>query len=205
MTLRGIKYVDDGESAGVLEIQDAITARLASQIGYLKTCRDYQGDFNSILEDESVRARAIPLFPAALVIWTGETPEPLSSTRIKMRRTFEILTGVKNLRGERETRAGTDSEKGAYELCRDVRNALFKQELGLDMDPIRIEGTYSVLPPTAQGAGLAIYSVRVSTAVVVGQPTPAGIEIMTGIDTKHFPPDGPGDADDPDSEGKIDF
>ena len=205
MTLRGVRFVDNGEEAGVLEIQDAIVARLSDQISYLKTCRDYQGDYDNILEDDAVRARVIPLCPAALVIWMGETPEPLSSTKVKMRRSFDVLIAVKNLRGERETRAGTATEEGAYKLCRDVRNALFMQSLGLDMDPIRAGGAISVLPPTSQGAGLAIYSVKISTAVVVGIPTPASAVEMDGIDSKYFPPEGPGTAEDPDVEGRVDF
>lgn len=137
----------------IAQIEDAIISRLRAQLTYLRTCESL-GDF-LLSEAEDLTK----LFPAVYVAYEGGEYNHEVSGMQDRRMTFSVIVMVKSLRGQEEARHGQGSEKGAYEVLDDVREALTDQTCGLEIDPLlpldeaAVEGTKS----------LAIYGIRFRT------------------------------------------
>jgi phage gp37-like protein len=114
----------------ITEIEKAIIARLKSQISYLRTCASLGDYLKSKAEEQALN------FPAAYVIYERGTYSRTVSDAQDKRIYISVITMTENLRGQEEVRHGFGSEKGAYDLLDDVRDALSDQTCGLDIYPL---------------------------------------------------------------------
>ena len=119
----------------ITEVEDKVIAALAEQMAsYIKTCKSYQGEFDSQEEIQKL----LLLSPAALVIFKGRdskslTPHGHAHVRTM---TFTVYLVARDLRGEATAR--TKAESGVYAMIEDCDAALLDEKLDMDIPtPIR--------------------------------------------------------------------
>jgi phage gp37-like protein len=113
-----------------MTVEDAVVTALQTGLGaQVKTVRSYQGDWRTDLKQETWR------LPAALVMVTGSRAEQVGVSSFDLTLNLQVLLVVRHLRGEE---AGRREAGGAYELLAGVRQALWHQDLGLDLTPFTL-------------------------------------------------------------------
>lgn len=111
-------------------LEDAVVAALEVGLGpEVKTVRSYQGDWRTDLRQETWR------LPAALVMLYGSRSEQVGLSSFDFTQDLQVLLVARHLRGEE---AGRREAGGAYDLLAKVREALWHQDLGLDMTPLAL-------------------------------------------------------------------
>jgi phage gp37-like protein len=125
-------------------VEDAVVAALQEQLGtQARTVRSYQGNWRTDLRQESWR------LPAALVMLTGSDAEQVGWSSFDLTLNLQVLVVVRHLRGEEP---GRREAGGAYDLLLKVQEALWHQDLGLNLlpwvlvreEPLLTDGEFTV-------------------------------------------------------------
>jgi phage gp37-like protein len=135
-------------------VEDAVVAALKDRLGeQVKTIRSYQGNWRTDLRQETWR------LPAALVMLTGSRSEQVGVASFDLTLDFQILVVVRSLRGEEAGRRGA---AGAYDLLLGVQDALWQQDLGLDLLPLALVRE----EPLLTDGEFTVYAAQYRTAAV---------------------------------------
>lgn len=140
----------------VTDVENAIIARLRSEIPYLRTCGSLAEFLASDIEQIEELA---PLLPAAYVVYGGGRFDHKMSGIQDRRMTFLVVVVVRNLRDNEAVRHGRAGEKGIYDLLEDVRAALTDTDCGIEIDPLLPEAE----EPIAGTTDLAVYGISFGT------------------------------------------
>jgi phage gp37-like protein len=125
-------------------VEDAVVAALQGRLGsQVKTIRSYQGNWKTDLRQEPWR------MPAVLVMLASSRSEQVGLSSFDLTLELKVLVVVRHLRGEE---AGRREAGGAYDLLTGVQEALWQQDLGLDLlplvlvreEPLLADGEYTV-------------------------------------------------------------
>jgi phage gp37-like protein len=118
-------------ASGSLSIlENAVLAALGARIGsHVKTLETYQGDWLADLKLRSWR------LPAILLMLKESRAQQVSPHSYDLTLDLTVLVVVRQLRGEAP---GRREEKGAYELLAEIRQALWHQDLELDILPLAL-------------------------------------------------------------------
>ncbi|PLX93459.1 MAG: hypothetical protein C0621_07440 [Desulfuromonas sp.] len=131
-------------------IEDAIAARLKSEIADLKTVDSYAGQF------EAEVPKLLPTLPAAFIAWPSSRFDGVAYNSTDEKPRFTVLVAAKDLRSQAKARKG---DAGAATLVRAALQALRGQNLGLEIERLKPEGISLVY--TARG--LVVYGLDMST------------------------------------------
>lgn len=135
-------------------VEDKVVAALQDRLGeQVKTIRSYQGNWRTDLRQETWR------LPAALVMLTGSHSEQVGVASFDLTLDLQVLVVVRHLRGEE---AGRREPGGAYDLLLGVQDALWHQDLGLEMQPFALVRE----EPLLTDGEFAVYAARYRTATV---------------------------------------
>ncbi len=136
-------------------LEDAVLAAmqtiLASQVNTLET---YQGDWRADLQDKGWR------LPAVLLMLAGTRSEALALGSYDLTLDLTLLVVVRQLQGEAAGRRGGG---GAYQLLAGIRQALWHQDLGLEILPLALVRE----EPLLNNREFTVYAAHYRTAAVV--------------------------------------
>jgi len=111
-------------------LEDAVLAALKAQLGSrVKTVETYQGDFLPDLKKEAWR------LPAVLVMLRQSRGEQVTARSYDVHLDFTVLAAARALRGGT---SGRRVEGGVYDILAGVRQALWHQDLGLEILPFSL-------------------------------------------------------------------
>ncbi len=111
-------------------LEDAVLVALAGQLeGRVSTLETYQGDWRADLQVEGWR------LPAVLVELAGTRSEAATLRSYDLTIDLTLLAVLRGLRGEA---AGRRQEGGAYQILAGIRQALWHQDLGLEILPMAL-------------------------------------------------------------------
>jgi len=111
-------------------LEDAVLAALKAQMsGDLKTLKSYQGTWREDLKQEVWR------LPAVMVTLQGSRAVQVTGASYDLTLYVRLLVIVRRLRGEEAARR---EEAGVYELLASIRQALWHQDLGLEILPLAL-------------------------------------------------------------------
>jgi phage gp37-like protein len=135
-------------------VEDTVVAALQDRLGpQAKTVQSYQGNWRTDLRQETWR------LPAALVMLTGSRAVQVGVSSYDLTLDFQVLVMVRHLRGEE---AGRRETGGAYDLLAGVREALWHQDLGLDLTPFALIWE----EPLLTDGEFTVYAAHYRTAMV---------------------------------------
>jgi phage gp37-like protein len=135
-------------------VEDTVVAALQDRLGpQAKTVQSYQGNWRTDLRQETWR------LPAALVMLTGSRSVQVGVSSFDLTLDFQVLVMVRHLRGEE---AGRRETGGAYDLLAGVREALWHQDLGLDLTPFALVRE----EPLLTDGEFTVYAAHYRTAMV---------------------------------------
>jgi phage gp37-like protein len=135
-------------------VEDAVVAALQDRLGQqVNTIRSYQGNWRTDLRQETWR------LPATLVMLTGSRTEQVGLTSFDLTLDLEVLVVVRQLRGEE---AGRREAGGVYDLLLGVQDALWQQDLGLDLQPFALLRE----EPLLNDGEFTVYAAHYRTAAV---------------------------------------
>jgi phage gp37-like protein len=113
-----------------LTVEDAVVVALQAQLGAaVKTVASYQGNWRTALREETWR------LPATLVMLTASRSEQIGLSSFDLTVDVRVLVIVRHLRGEA---AGRRETGGVYDLMAGVREALWHQDLSLEITPFTL-------------------------------------------------------------------
>jgi len=136
-------------------LEDAVLAALQAQLGALvSTLESYQGDWRVDLQNEGWR------LPAVLVLLSGTRSEAAGFSSFDLTVDLTVLAMVRQLRGQE---AGRRTEGGVYQLLAGVRQALWHQDLGLDILPLALVRE----EPLLNNREFSVYAAHYRTGAVV--------------------------------------
>lgn len=169
-------------------IEDAIIARLktASDSGALGYRLAEIGSYGGEFDDETFFTQ-IRKFPAVWVTVGGSKPKPLSARKVQLQPVIAVMVGTRNVRGERQTRHGSVTEPGSYQLLEDVRALLLGQALSLPIGPLRM-GADRTLYNTRQGKeGRSVLAAEfhTETTYTIVEPGISDTD-LTGIGLRYY-------------------
>lgn len=111
-------------------LEDAVLAALEAQLGaQVQTLESYQGDWRADLQEASRR------LPAVLVMLSGTSAAAMAMRSYDLTLNLTVLVLLRQLRGQAD---GRRSEGGAYALLAAIRQALWQQDLGLEILPLAL-------------------------------------------------------------------
>ena len=111
-------------------LEEAALSALQVQLAYqVNTLKSYQGDWRADLQDRGWR------FPAVLVMLAGTRSEAAAWRSYDLTVDLTLLVVVRQLQGEA---AGRREGSGAYQLLAGIRQALWHQDLGLEILPLAL-------------------------------------------------------------------
>ena len=135
-------------------VEEALLAALQAELGSLvQTVASYQGNW---LQDLQHQARRLPAVLVRLRQTRGEQVAMRSSDLIL---DFIVLVAIRPLRGEAEARI---QDGGIYQILEGVRQALWHQDLGLEITPFSLEKE----EPWLYTRELAVYGAEYRTSLV---------------------------------------
>lgn len=135
-------------------VEDAVVAALQARLGeQVMTILSYQGNWRTDLRQETWR------LPATLVMLTGSHADQVGVSSFDLTLDFQILLVVRSLRGEE---AGRREAGGAYDLLLGVQDALWQQDLGLDLLPFALVRE----EPLLTDGEFTVYAAHYRTAAV---------------------------------------
>lgn len=154
-------------------LEDAVIARIqaasdSDALGYrLAQIGSYGGEF-----DDETFFTQFRKFPAVWVTVGGSKPKRISARTWQLSPVLAVMVGTRTVRGERQTRHGSVTEPGSYQLLEDVRNLLTGQALGLAIAPLAV-GADRTLYNTRRGAeGLSVLAAEFHTTFTYTPPDP---------------------------------
>ncbi|MFZ2469477.1 MAG: phage protein Gp37 [Parvibaculum sedimenti] len=145
-------------------IENAIIARLkaasdSNVLGYtLRTIESYGGQF----ADEE-RLNKLIRYPAAYVVFLGDRPLGETGYSDQLGATFAVIVAAQNVRNEASTRHGDGGEVGTYQLIKDVRGLLKRQDFGLDIGGFALGPARSLFSGTVETRRVSVFAVEFST------------------------------------------
>ena len=161
----------------IARVENAIKARLklaasTNVLGYswrtLETAPDNWDDQNSF----------VWAAPAAWVVFAG-MGEIVESDAGGARAvaTFAVVVAAQSARNEEASRHGGvgPAEPGSFQLVQDVASLLIGQDLGLDIDRIRIVAVQPMRPPAAikeRGSGVSMWALMLATTIPIAAVDP---------------------------------
>jgi phage gp37-like protein len=135
-------------------VEDAVVAALKTELDdRVKTLATYQGDWLADLKREDWR------FPAVLVRLRQGRGEQVTLGSYDLKLELTVLVVVRQLRGEA---AGRREAGGVYDLLAGVRQALWHQDLGLDLQPLNLIRE----EPLLSNQEFSVYAAHYGTAMV---------------------------------------
>lgn len=196
----------------IADIEDAILSHLRAAVnngpglGYkVPTIESYGGE----LDDLSLLAQVIRTMPAIWVAFAGSgkpTPYGASKSKWLVPCTFAVMTGARNIRGERFTRRGLTvggeiKEVGVYQMVEDVRLLLLRQDFGLAIDRLAPGTVKTLFNSRLDSQSFAIFAQEWHTKFVITDPAvlpdPNGPDwLRLGLNYYLSPDDGIADASD---------
>jgi phage gp37-like protein len=139
-------------------LEDAVIDCLQSALGeQVETLESFQGDWRASLRAKPWR------FPAVLVMLQQSRGEQVTLRSCDLNLDFTVLVMGRALRGEAEARRRPG---GAYELLAGVRQALWQQDLGLEMLPCALLKE----EPLLNDQEFSVYGAYYRTALVAEFP-----------------------------------
>ncbi|MCM8595137.1 phage protein Gp37 [Accumulibacter sp.] len=181
------------------QLEDAVIDRLTASatsgaLGYaLAEVASYGGEF----DDETFWTQ-VRRFPAAWVTVAGEKVKRLTERKYLCSPTLMVLVGTRNVRSERQTRHGTVSSPGSYQILDDVRLLLSGMDFDLPIKPLS-PGPVKTLYNTRIGAeALSVFSIEFLTEYVFTLPDEASEVdwLRVGLNYYLLPGDALADASD---------
>lgn len=153
------------------EIEDAMIARITvaqgadGVLGYaVPTIGSYGGEL-----DQDLAALARGRYPAIWITYAGEdTPREVAGGR-ECPAVFAVLVAARSSRNETVRRRGDGGVVGAYQIQRDVRALLIDQQLGLDIQPIKLRRVRPIFNGLTGDQRLAVYALDLE----ISYPQPA--------------------------------
>jgi len=182
----------------VAQVEDAIIARVsgAAGLGYrFGTVASYAGELDGQLEE------VVRKWPACWVTWMASgKPTRYGTSRTKWiePNTFAVLVAARNVRGERETRHGSVSEPGAYQMLDDVQSLLIGHDFGIAIEAFEPGRKRTLYNAQLRSKSIAVYAQEWHTRWLLEKPadeTVGGL-LKVGIDYHLTPDDGNADASD---------
>jgi len=137
------------------QIEDAVMARIKTEMPYVKTVETYAGQ----LEGE-IEKLAIP-FPAVFVVYGGSDYQWVDGKSFNDAPGLSVIIAAKDLRGSEDLRKG---QYGCYRMIRDVLKTVASQTFGFDIWPMK--------------------PVKVSLILISRIMAAYGIDFQTGFDTE---------------------
>ncbi|MFA5111107.1 MAG: phage protein Gp37 [Desulfobaccales bacterium] len=135
-------------------VEDAVVAALKQELdGRVNTLATYQGDWLADLTRQDWR------LPAVLVQLRQSRGLQVTLGSYDLSLEFTVLVVVRQLRGEAE---GRREAGGVYEILAGVRQALWHQDLGLDLQPLDLIRE----EPLLNNQEFSVYAARYGTALV---------------------------------------
>jgi len=135
--------------------EDAVLAALQAQLGaQVNTLESYQGDWRADLQGVGWR------LPAVLVMLAGARSEAAALRSYDLTVDFTLLTVVRQLRGQA---AGRREGGGTYQLLAGIRQALWHQDLGLEILPLALVKE----EPLLNDGEFSVYAAHYRTGAVV--------------------------------------
>ncbi len=136
-------------------LEDEVLAALEGQLtGLVGTLASYQGDWRADLKSAGWR------LPAVLVQLAGTRSEVATLRSYDLTLDLKLLVVVQQLRGEA---AGRRQEGGAYQILAAIRQALWHQDLGLEVLPLALVRE----EPLLNNREFTVYAARYRTVAVV--------------------------------------
>jgi phage gp37-like protein len=136
-------------------LEDAVLSALQTQLAYqVNTLESYQGDWRADLQDTGWR------LPAVLVMLAGTRSEAATVRSYDLTIDFTLLVVVRQLRGEA---SGRRQEGGAYQILAGIRQALWHQDLGLEVLPLALVRE----EPLLNNREFTVYAAQYRTQAVV--------------------------------------
>jgi len=135
-------------------VEDLALAALQVRIGdAVKTLKTYQGNWQEDVRRESWR------LPAVLLELTESRAEQVGLSSYDLTLELSVLVIVRALRGEAEARR---EEGGVYDILAGIRQALWHQDLGVNMLPLALVTE----EPLLSSQEYVVYAVHFRTAAV---------------------------------------
>jgi phage gp37-like protein len=135
-------------------VEDALLTALKAELGdQVKTLSTYQGDWLTDLQREDWR------FPAVLLQLRQSRGEQVTLGSYDLNLEFTVLVLVRHLRGEA---AGRREADGIYRILAGVRQALWHQDLGLELQPLSLIRE----EPLLSSPEFSVYAAHYGTALV---------------------------------------
>lgn len=136
-------------------LEDAVLAALQAGLGTSAgTLETYQGDWRTDLQNEGWR------LPAVLVRLAGTKSEAAALRSVDLTLDLNLLVVVRQLRGQA---AGRRREGGVYQLLAGIRQALWYQDLGLEILPLALVRE----EPLFNNREFSVYEAQYRTGAVV--------------------------------------
>ena len=136
-------------------LEDAVLAALQAQLGnQVNTLESYQGDWRADLQAVGWR------LPAVLVMLAGTSSQAVALSSYDLTVDFTLLTVVRQLRGQE---AGRRQGGGSYQLLAGIRQALWHQDLGLEILPLALVKE----EPLLNDREFSVYAAHYRTGAVV--------------------------------------
>jgi len=136
-------------------LEEAALAALQEQLAYqVNTLESYQGDWRGDLQGEGWR------LPAVLVMLASTRSEAATVRSYDLTIDLTLLVVVRQLRGEA---SGRRQEGGAYQILAGIRQALWHQDLGLEVLPLALVRE----EPLLNNREFTVYAAQYRTQAVV--------------------------------------
>ncbi len=136
-------------------LEEAVLSALQTQLAYqVSDLESYQGDWRRDLTQESWR------LPAVLVMLSGTRAAAAGTRTYDLTVDLTLLVVVRQLQGEA---AGRRQTGGAYQLLAGIRQALWHQDLGLEILPLALVRE----EPLLNNREYTVYAARYRTGAVV--------------------------------------
>ncbi len=136
-------------------LEDAVLAALGTRLGTLvNTLESYQGDWRTDLQNEGWR------LPAVLVMLSGAKSEAAALRSYDLTVDLTVLVVVRQLRGQA---TGRRQEGGVYRIMAGSRQALWHQDLGLEVLPLTLVRE----EPLLNNREFSVYAAQYRTGAVV--------------------------------------
>jgi phage gp37-like protein len=136
-------------------LEDAVLAALGDQLGaQVHTLESYQGDWRADLQLEGWR------LPAVLVMLSATRAAAAALRSYDLTVDLTLLVVVQQLRGQAE---GRRQVGGAYQLLGVIRQALWHQDLGLEILPLALVRE----EPLLNNRQYSVYAAQYRTGAVV--------------------------------------
>jgi phage gp37-like protein len=135
-------------------LENAVLAALAAVLGSrVRTIQSYQGDYLADLRGEARR------LPAVLLVLSQSRSEQVTAGSCDLTLDFTVLVADRQLRGEA---GGRRQDGGVYQILEAVRQALWHQDLGLEILPFSLVRE----EPLVSTRELLVYAAQYRTAMV---------------------------------------